>query len=129
MSDIDLETGKPIERPEAIRQAIRSLLRTGKGERVFRADIGVSFQAKDGTVIPIDGLTIQPFYSFSQATFGTYQSAAYGDLSGTQFFFVPKNKWGISAQYQLPLDAAVGDVSIAANYSYQEHTTSSTPGT
>jgi outer membrane protein OmpA-like peptidoglycan-associated protein len=72
-------------------------------------------------------LTLTAFYSFSQATFGTYQSAAYGNLSGTQFFFVPKNKWGITAQYHLPLDAAVGDVSITANYSYQEHTTSSTP--
>jgi iron complex outermembrane receptor protein len=81
----------------------------------------------EGTVVPITDVTLTAFYSFSQATFGTYQSATYGDLSNTQFFFVPKNKWGISAQYHLPLDEAVGDLSITANYSYQEHTTSATP--
>jgi iron complex outermembrane receptor protein len=81
----------------------------------------------EGTVIPIKNVTLEAFYSFSQATFDSYQSAAYGDLSGTQFFFVPKNKWGITGSYHLPIDEAAGDLSITASYSYQEHTTSSTP--
>ena len=49
MSDIDAETGKLIERPEAIRQAIRNILRTRQGERLFRAEFGISFQEPDGT--------------------------------------------------------------------------------
>jgi iron complex outermembrane receptor protein len=81
----------------------------------------------EATAVPIKDLTVSVFYSFTQATFDNYVSAQYGDLTGTQFFFVPKNKWGITTQYHLPLDATVGDVSLTINYSYQEHTTTSTP--
>jgi phage baseplate assembly protein W len=52
MSDIDHETGKLIERPEAIRQAVKNILRTRQGERLFNAEFGISFQNKDGTAKP-----------------------------------------------------------------------------
>jgi phage baseplate assembly protein W len=52
MSDIDRHTGKPISGVAAVKQAIDSLLRTSKGERIMRADIGVTFQNKDGTAGP-----------------------------------------------------------------------------
>ena len=80
------------------------------------------------TAVLTDDLKLSAFYSFTQATFGTFVSGQSGNLSGTQFFFLPKNKEGVTAQYRLPLDAALGEVSLTANYTYQEHTTTSEPG-
>lgn len=48
MSDIDQSTGKLIGRPDSIKQSIKTLLRTRKGERLFRPEIGVSFQSPEG---------------------------------------------------------------------------------
>jgi phage baseplate assembly protein W len=50
-SDIDRKTLLPIERPEAIRQAIENILRTRKGERVSHPTFGVSFQVKGGLAV------------------------------------------------------------------------------
>ena len=81
----------------------------------------------EGTLIPIKDVELSGFYSFTQAVFDDYISPTYGNLSGTQFFEVPKNKWGVTARYYLPVDETVGNLSITATYSYQEHTTSPTP--
>ena len=75
----------------------------------------------EGTVLPVTGLELSPFYSFTQAIYDNFANNLSGNLTGRQFNQVPKNKWGITARYLLPLDEALGKISVTATYTYQAH--------
>jgi len=80
------------------------------------ADIkGVEFE---GTLIPVEGLELSGLYSYLYTKYGSYITNQ-GDFTGQVLPYVSKHKFGVSARYYLPVDPALGDISVAASFSYQ----------
>jgi iron complex outermembrane receptor protein len=76
---------------------------------------GVEFE---GTLIPTPGLELSGLYSYLYTKYGSYVTSQ-GDFSGQVLPYVSKNKFSLSARYYLPVDANLGDVSVAGSFSYQ----------
>jgi iron complex outermembrane receptor protein len=85
---------------------------------------------------PINHLTFDLTYSYLEASYDDYPgfrdlsipipSAQFAarqivNLKGTQLPFAPKNKWGVQATYDLPVDDSVGRVRAYVNANYQSH--------
>jgi iron complex outermembrane receptor protein len=45
------------------------------------------------------------------------------DQSYFNFAYVPRQKYSLNARYHLPLDSGLGDISVAANFTWQAHIT------
>ncbi|HEY3695275.1 TonB-dependent receptor [Phenylobacterium sp.] len=76
------------------------------------------------TARPVEGLQVDFNYSHLDATYGKYlfldaRTNAITDIAGTRLPFTPKNKYGVSVKYRLPVDESLGDPSVSAAVSYQ----------
>ena len=69
---------------------------------------GVEFE---GALIPFTGFELTGFYS--------YTDAKYPSSSPLVFTFSPKNKFNLSARYELPLPESIGRVIPSVSYSHQ----------
>jgi len=91
---------------------------------------GVEFE---GTLIPVQGLTLALNYAYTDARYRHLPTDAYtnpttpctslslgvGFCSKNAFGFTPRNKVGLSFDYQLPIDPSVGVISFGGTWSYQ----------
>ncbi len=85
---------------------------------------GVEF---DGTVVPVKGVELTAGYSYIHSKYDRFTSInpANGlplDLSGQSFTNFPKTQFTLTGRYHLPLDPALGNISIAATYNWQSST-------
>jgi iron complex outermembrane receptor protein len=76
------------------------------------------------TVIPVDSVELTANYSYIHSKYDKYLSIDPAtlqplDLSGQAFTNFPKTQISFTGRYHLPLDSAIGDVSIAATYNWQ----------
>jgi iron complex outermembrane receptor protein len=80
---------------------------------------GVEF---DGTIIPFEGFEITGDWAYTSAHFNSFLQIATGleDL-GRPFPFVPQNKFSVTPKYTLPLDAAIGKVSVQGTWTHSSH--------
>jgi iron complex outermembrane receptor protein len=81
---------------------------------------------------PISDLTFDLTYSYLEASYDDYPgfrdfslpgtpAQQITNLKGTQLPFAPKNKWGVQAAYDLPVDESIGRVRAYVNANYQSH--------
>ena len=68
------------------------------------------------TFLPIQSLELSGFYSYTHAKFVKFDAPDGSDLSHQPFARAPQNVYSLTARYTLPLDPAIGDVSMQANY-------------
>lgn len=66
--------------------------------------------------LPLEGLELSGFYSYTDAKYKDFIWPDGTDHSSDPLARAPENIYSISARYMLPLDPAVGDISIQANY-------------
>jgi len=91
--------------------------------------MGLEFE---GTLVPVNGLTLGATYSYNSAKYLKYDTIAIPaipqaltaaqpsrDLAGTPFSFVPKHKYTLSGEVALPLPKSEGDLSVSAIWTYQ----------
>jgi len=80
------------------------------------------------TLIPTDNLTFSVNYTYVDTEFDEYFDTTTTalnpplpplDLSGSQFKHIPKDQITATIRYMLPLDSALGDISLQANVYYQ----------
>jgi iron complex outermembrane receptor protein len=75
---------------------------------------GVEF---DATFVPIEGLEISPQFSYVYSHYGQYPATA-GLAANPPFLYFPKTKYAVTGTYHLPVDAALGDISLTGIYSF-----------
>jgi iron complex outermembrane receptor protein len=82
-----------------------------------RAEIdGFEFQ---GSVVPVKNLKVAASYSYNSGKYTRIDPAAAPSLVGIPFGYLPANKASVTTILTLPLDPAMGEVSMSASYSYQ----------
>jgi iron complex outermembrane receptor protein len=79
---------------------------------------GIEF---DGTILPFTGLELTGNFLWMQAKYDQYITAGIDQASTTPFLNLPKMKYSVHGRYHLPVDAALGDISLAASYTWQQH--------
>ena len=85
---------------------------------------GVEFE---GTVIPFPSLEITANYQYIYGSYDTFfipNPSGFGppiDASNRPISEIPKNKFSITARYQLPVDDGIGKVFASATYAWQGH--------
>jgi iron complex outermembrane receptor protein len=74
----------------------------------------------EGTVVPVDGLTLSAFASIDHARFDDKCTPALNkaETACGQFPFVPETKYGFSGQWNLPVPDHIGTVTLNADYSW-----------
>jgi iron complex outermembrane receptor protein len=72
----------------------------------------------EATLIPFDALEVSGNLSLVKAKYDRYISNGV-DVSGTPFIQTPNRKFGVRGTFHVPVDAAVGAVSITADYTHQ----------
>jgi iron complex outermembrane recepter protein len=77
---------------------------------------GFEFQ---GSIRPTNSWKLSATYSYNHGKYTEINPAAAPSLVGIPFAYLPANKASLSAVYTLPLDAASGQVDVAAAFSYQ----------
>jgi len=92
---------------------------------------GVEFE---GTLLPFRGMTLDLVYAYTDAAFkhlptdplsnptspcNPFSFVIAGFCGENAFGFTPRNKLGLSADYDLPLDPAIGVISIGGTWNYQ----------
>lgn len=72
------------------------------------------------TLIPFPHLEISGFVSIIDAEYDEFRNPALfaGDFTSNKFGQVPETQWSLRARYQLPLDAALGEVALMADYTH-----------
>jgi iron complex outermembrane recepter protein len=96
----------------------------------------ITFNAQKATIDGVEAeidfiltpnLRVGMFYSYIDASFDEYVVPDVGggtiDKSGTTFSGVSKDTFGANMVYDLPLDEAYGEVTLAANYYYRSSQT------
>ena len=68
---------------------------------------------------PLDMLEVSGFYSYTDAQFTSFIAPDGTDLSGAPFARAPKNTYGGTARFDLPL-GNLGDVSLSATYFHMD---------
>jgi len=77
---------------------------------------GVEFE---GALYPGYGLEFLVNYTNTQSGYDTFASPQLkAALQGVGFPFTPRNKYSVTGRYHLPLPEEIGDISVAATYSY-----------
>ncbi len=104
----------------------RSLLGIGADGK---SPVGLTLNVGDGTIEGIEfegalfpgyGLEFDVTYANTQSGYDTFASPELeAALHGVGFPFTPKNKYSVTGRYHLPVPEDVGDISVAATYSYQ----------
>ncbi len=75
---------------------------------------GVEFE---GTVVPFDGLNLTATWSWVDAHYTKFIVPTVGDRTALPYPFVPKNKFGFTADYKLPfVPDDMGEVHAIASY-------------
>jgi iron complex outermembrane receptor protein len=85
---------------------------------------GIEFE---GTVLPVKGVELTASYSYIHSKYDKFVSVDPAtrlplDLSGLAFTNFPKTQFSLTGRYHLPLDPALGDISVAATYNSQSST-------
>jgi iron complex outermembrane recepter protein len=68
-----------------------------------------------GTFVPVKGLEVSPELAYVYARYDVYPNAPVAGLL-PPFLYFPKVQYGVSATYHLPIDTALGDVSVGLDY-------------
>lgn len=85
---------------------------------------GIEFE---GELVPFKGLELQAVYAYGQAGFQNFYSPAAAVANQTyNWSNLPKHKITIAVDYHLPLDPALGDISVGGNFTWQDHFFNST---
>jgi len=85
---------------------------------------GVEFE---GTLVPMKGLELTGSYAYGEAGFQNFYTADAAAANATyNWANLPKHKITIGADYHLPLDASLGDISLGFNFLWQDHFFNST---
>ena len=80
---------------------------------------GVEFE---GSLIPTKGLQLNASYSYGQAGFTSFASPQAAAANQTfKWTNVPRHKITVGADYHLPVDASLGDVSVGFDFTWQDH--------
>ncbi len=79
------------------------------------------------TVLPIRNLQISGYFSLLRAVFSTPFFQEGVDLKGTQLFYSPIQKYGITGIYTIPLSEQLGALAFTADYSLSTHYTIADP--
>jgi iron complex outermembrane receptor protein len=80
---------------------------------------GIEFE---GTVIPFDGFAVTGTWSYVDARYTKFFIPTVGDRTNLPYPFVPRNKFGFSADYTLPfVPADLGEVHLLADYTRTGH--------
>ncbi len=80
---------------------------------------GIEFE---GTVIPFNGLAVTGTWSYVDARYIKFFIPTVGDRTNLPYPFVPRNKFGFSADYTLPfVPADLGEVHLLADYTRTGH--------
>jgi len=74
----------------------------------------------DFTILPVEGLEVTGNFIWMEAKYDKYVSGGL-DVSNTPFYYLPRTKYSLTGRYHLPIDASLGDLSIAASYTWQAH--------
>lgn len=77
------------------------------------------------TFLPLDGLELSAFYSYTNAKFVKFIAPNGADLSHNEMARAPENTYSARIRYTLPLPTEMGDVSLQANYWHSDNYTSS----
>ncbi len=82
------------------------------------------------TFLPTEHLEISGFYSYTDAGYDEFKDYSiddqstpereFIDRSGQPFARAPENIYSLTTRYKLPLDSAIGDTSVQANYYYTD---------
>jgi iron complex outermembrane receptor protein len=72
----------------------------------------------EATVMPFDGFTVDLSYSYLDAYYSKYDVAGLV-VDRPQIFGAPEHKAVVAARYVLPIDAALGQVTVSAAGTYQ----------
>jgi len=71
----------------------------------------------EGTVVPFDGLNLTATWSWTDAHYDYFFVPTIGNRTALPYPFVPKNKFGFTADYKLPfVPDEMGDVHAIASY-------------
>ena len=73
----------------------------------------------NGLIAPVRGLTLTTAYSYIDSEYTKVTPASVAILQGSAFPYTPRNKVTIGANYEAPLGARLGTLSLSANYTYQ----------
>jgi iron complex outermembrane receptor protein len=85
---------------------------------------GVEFE---GSLVPTKGLELTMTYAYGEAAFTSFYSATAAAANTTyNWSNLPKHKITIGADYHLPVDATLGDISLGFNFLWQDHFFNST---
>jgi iron complex outermembrane receptor protein len=85
---------------------------------------GIEFE---GALVPMKGLEVQAIYAYGQAGFQNFYSPSAAAANQTyNWANLPKHKITIAVDYHLPLDPALGDISLGGNFTWQDHFFNST---
>jgi outer membrane receptor protein involved in Fe transport len=77
------------------------------------------------TLLPLEGLELSAFYSYTNAKFVKFIAPDGSDLSHNPMARAPENTYSATIRYTLPLPTEVGEVSLQANYWHTDEYSSS----
>jgi iron complex outermembrane receptor protein len=76
-----------------------------------------------GTVLPVKSVELTGLYSYIYARYDKLvfplPLGGVSDLTALPYPLVPRNKFSLTGRYHLPIDDSLGDLSVAATYTYQ----------
>jgi iron complex outermembrane receptor protein len=76
----------------------------------------------DATLIPLTGLEITLAYAYTDGRYDNFLDIQTGGSElGRPFSWTPPQKFSINTRYKLPLDAALGDISVQATWDHSSH--------
>jgi iron complex outermembrane receptor protein len=85
------------------------------------ADASLDGAELEASFLPVEGLEIAPHISYLYTNYGKYPSDAGADSTNPPFLYTPKLQYAVTGTYHLPLDEALGDISVSATYSWYGH--------
>ncbi|MDB5394418.1 MAG: OmpA family protein [Rhodospirillales bacterium] len=76
----------------------------------------------DATLIPLTGLEITLSYAYTNGRYDSFIDIQTGGSQlGRPFSWTPPQKFSLNARYRLPLDEALGDISVQATWDHSSH--------
>jgi iron complex outermembrane receptor protein len=103
--------GVPFELVAGVPSSTTSTTVVADGNAVVQ---GIEFE---GTILPFDGLTMTASWSYVDAYYTKFTIPGVGDRTYLPYPFVPKNKFGFTADYVLPfVPEELGQVHAIAEY-------------
>jgi iron complex outermembrane receptor protein len=75
----------------------------------------------EATIVPVKGVEIAPHASYIYTHYNQYPAQFSAGSSDPAFLYLPKLQYAVTGTYHLPLDESLGDVAVAATYSWYGH--------